>query len=145
MVINSPALIGDYYNDAIVSEKLTRFSERNSYRYHKVFLLVVEEVEQAQKWIYSSLGQIMWMEIDENSFSTPFKSYTVKEQDGSLKTVSIDTLSEVELQLFASLIDEDRITDTRVKARLADILWLRRWAMGQNNPRQYAEIAIDTY
>lgn len=145
MLTNSPALIGDCYNDAIVSEKLAKVPERNSCRYHKIFLLIVEEVEQAHKWIYSSLGQIMWMEIDENSFSTPFKSYTVKEQDGRLVTVSIDTLSEVELQLFASLIDENRVTDARVKARLADILWLRRWTMGQNNPRQYADIAIDAY
>ena len=109
-------VIADYYNDAIVSEKLAGVSERNTYWYHKIFMNIAGEIEPSYKWIYVSLGQIMWMEFDENNFFTPFKSYTVEENDGRLIGVRVDILSDDELQLFASLIDENRVTDSRIKA-----------------------------
>ena len=134
----------EFYDDALVSSKLEDVRERSSFYYHKVLLSVADEVETPRKGIYKLLSNLMWMEFDENNLNMPFESISANTENGVVR-FNIDTITVDQLNLMASLLEYNRIDDVRIRARLADILWLRKWKHGRYNPMQYAKLAIDSY
>ena len=138
-------LPNEFYNDALVLDRLATVRERNAYWHHKIFSLITKEVEQSHKLTYELLGKLMWMEFSSDNPNVPFGSYSFKNENGDSVVVDINGLSEKELRLCAKLIEGNQVSDARVKARLADVLWVRKWKLGKYNPQQYAETAIDAY
>ena len=137
-------MLSECYDDVLVLRILKNVQGRNSFYYHRALLSAADEVEAPIKGIYEFLSNIMWMEFDVDNFNAPFKPFSVKTETGTVR-VDVGAIAVNQLRFIASLIDEDRVKDIRIKARLADILWLRKWKCGKYNPKQYAKFAIDTY
>lgn len=88
-------------------------------------------------------GKVLWlladacsMMLSPSSLNEPFKPFAVF---GDRRSVIPDDLSGSDLDFFADIVDA--VTDTWLKARLADLIWLKR------KPRdvKFALAAIDSY
>lgn len=88
-------------------------------------------------------GKVLWsladacsMMLSPSSLNEPFKPYAVFHDR---RSVIPDDLSESDIEFFASIVAD--INDIRLKARLADLVWLKK------TPRDvsFALIAIDAY
>jgi hypothetical protein len=86
----------------------------------------------------------MWMNFDIEGFNDSFKSFSVSTDDGIFE-FSLDSITIEQLDFMASLLENNQVRDCRIRARLANVLWLRKWKDGKYKPKQYAEIAIDSY
>lgn len=90
-----------------------------------------------------SHGKVLWlladacsMMLDPKSYNEPFKPAVVLQ---GRRSAIPDDLDETDIQLFSQIIDN--IDDIWLKARIADLVWLRQ------KPRdiRFALIAIDSY
>lgn len=88
-------------------------------------------------------GKVLWlladacsMMLSPESLNEPFKPYVVFHDR---RSVIPDDLFEADIEFFASIVAD--IDDIRLKARLADLVWLK------NKPRDvsFALVAIDAY
>src|SRR5688572_18676049 len=90
-----------------------------------------------------SKGKALWlladacsMMLSPKSINEPFKPFMVME---GRRSVIPDDLAEADISFFAEIVDE--IDDPWLKARLADLVWLK----GKPRDVQFALTAIDSY
>lgn len=99
--------------------------------------------KQAMEQGRDSHGKVLWlladacsMMLSPRSVNEPFKPIMV--MDGRRSSIP-DDLTKEDIAVFAQVVDE--IDDVRLRARLADLVWL----MGKPREVRFALVAIDSY
>lgn len=99
--------------------------------------------KQAMAQQQQARGKVLWLLADACSMmltpasvNEPFRPFMVIE---GKRSVIPDDLADAEIEFFAEIVDE--IDDPWLKARLADIVWLR----GTKRDAKFALTAIDAY
>lgn len=96
----------------------------------------MEENRQAHGKVLWLLGDACSMKLSPNSTNEPFSPIMVME---GWRSAIPDDLSDDDILFFSQIVDQ--IDDPLLKARLADLVWLKRRDLGI----KFALIAIDAY
>ena len=91
------------------------------------------EAHSKMLWLLADACSMM---LSPRGVNEPFKPFMVM---GDRRSPIPDDLSKVDVDFFAKILDE--IDDVRLKARLADLVWL----MGKPREVRFALMAIDAY
>ncbi len=97
---------------------------------------LIDEGDSKQAKIYWLLSDACSMMLSPDSKNEPFKPFAVFHDR---RSAIVDDFSAEDISFFSGIVTE--ITDSRLKARLADLAWLKGTKKDLNN----ALIAIDSY
>lgn len=99
----------------------------------------IDEDRRLQGKVLTLLSDVCSMMLSPDSDNEPFKPYLDFRHSGGECSMIPDDLSETDLSLFAEIVGT--IDDPWLKARLADLVWLRK------HPREvrFALDAVDAY
>ncbi|MED3928360.1 hypothetical protein P4594_25265 [Priestia megaterium] len=105
--------------------------------YSKKFYEEMDQFEESgnkkQKLLYKLFGDITSYYLDLDSKDNPYKPFVYRDK----RTASIEDLTASDLSFLDSIVKE--IPNSEIKARIADVLWLR---LRNSN---FIELAIGTY
>lgn len=128
----------DDFNSSGWEAIIQQCGEKDCHDYSRLLLAKAKEAKDAGETktaaVFRLMGQVASMMLRPGSTEKPFAPVM---EWGDSRSAVVDDLSDEELDALAEIISD--ITDSEMRARIADVLWLRK------SDYHFAETAIDSY
>lgn len=120
--MNKTVLVKENFNKKQFDEIITSNGLKENYEYSKIFYQEMKNSEDnTERLIYQLFGDITSYHLDLDSKGIPYGPYLITKDR---RSPSIEDLNEEELSFLDDIIEE--ITNSEIKARVADVLWIRK-------------------